>query len=103
MSKIIDKNAGMGTIVNHVGEGGHDKHAHLMPIYQTSTFGFDTVDDAADVFAGRVKGYAYTRTHNPNMDHLANKIAIRPCHGESDVIRHGCDLGGGVRRCWRRR
>lgn len=66
---------GMGTIVNHLGEGSHDKHSHLMPIYQTSTFGFDTVDDAADVFAGRVKGYAYTRTHNPNMDHLANKIA----------------------------
>jgi methionine-gamma-lyase len=66
---------GMGTVVNHVGEGAHDKHAHLMPIYQTSTFGFDTVDDAADVFAGRVKGYAYTRTHNPNFDHLAGKIA----------------------------
>ncbi|MDG1708087.1 MAG: aminotransferase class I/II-fold pyridoxal phosphate-dependent enzyme [Emcibacteraceae bacterium] len=72
----VNPNAGMGTIVNHVGEGIHDKHSHQMPIYQTSTFGFDTVDDAADVFAGRVKGYAYTRTHNPNYDHLANKIAF---------------------------
>ncbi len=82
MSNDKDKNKskvkpgyGMGTIVNHVGEGSHDLHSHLMPIYQTSTFGFDTVDDAADVFAGRVKGYAYTRTHNPNFDHLADKIA----------------------------
>ena len=33
----------MNTVVNHVGEGGHGKHAHLMPKYQTSTFGFDTV------------------------------------------------------------
>ncbi|MDG1437865.1 MAG: aminotransferase class I/II-fold pyridoxal phosphate-dependent enzyme [Emcibacteraceae bacterium] len=72
----VNPNAGMGTIVNHVGEGIHDKHSHQMPIYQTSTFGFETVDDAADVFAGRVKGYAYTRTHNPNYDHLANKIAF---------------------------
>ena len=48
----------MSTIVNHVGEGGHDKHAHLMPIYQTSTFGFDTVEEAGDVFAGRKKAYA---------------------------------------------
>lgn len=71
----VSRSAGMGTIVNHVGEGIHDKHSHNMPIYQTSTFGFETVDDAADVFAGRVKGYAYTRTHNPNYDHLANKIA----------------------------
>ena len=71
----VTRNAGMGTVVNHVGEGIHDKHSHQMPIYQTSTFGFETVDEAADVFAGRVKGYAYTRTHNPNYDHLANKIA----------------------------
>ena len=74
-TKKIKPSHGMGTIVNHVGEGGHDKHAHLMPIYQTSTFGFDTVQEAGEVFAGRKKGYAYTRTHNPNMDHLANKIA----------------------------
>ena len=74
MTKVKPEH-GMGTVVNHVGEGSHDLHSHLMPIYQTSTFGFDTVDDAADVFAGRVKGYAYTRTHNPNFDHLANKIA----------------------------
>lgn len=79
---------GMGTIVNHVGEGSHDKHSHLMPIYQTSTFGFDTVDDAADVFAGRVKGYAYTRTHNPNFDHLANKIAYME---GVDLIRASSD------------
>ena len=66
---------GMGTVVNHVGEGSHDMHAHLMPIYQTSTFGFDSVEEGADIFAGRKKGYAYTRTHNPNHAHLANKIA----------------------------
>lgn len=75
MSDKVKPEYGMGTIVNHLGEGHHDKHSHLMPIYQTSTFGFDTVDDAGDVFAGKKKGYAYTRTHNPNFDHLANKIA----------------------------
>ena len=74
-TKKIKPSHGMGTIVNHVGEGGHDKHAHLMPIYQTSTFGFDTVEEAGEVFAGRKKGYAYTRSQNPNMDHLASKIA----------------------------
>jgi methionine-gamma-lyase len=74
-TKKIKPTHGLGTIVNHIGEGGHDRKAHLMPIYQTSTFGFDTVEDAGDVFAGRKKGYAYTRTSNPNMDHLANKIA----------------------------
>ena len=42
-TKKVKPEHGMSTIVNHVGEGGHHKHAHLMPRYQTSTFGFDTV------------------------------------------------------------
>ncbi|MCP5381405.1 MAG: aminotransferase class I/II-fold pyridoxal phosphate-dependent enzyme [Kordiimonadaceae bacterium] len=75
MKDKVKPEHGMGTVVNHVGEGSHDKHSHVMPIYQTSTFGFLDVDEGADIFAGRKKGYAYTRTHNPNMDHLANKIA----------------------------
>ncbi|MCB2090680.1 MAG: aminotransferase class I/II-fold pyridoxal phosphate-dependent enzyme [Alphaproteobacteria bacterium] len=75
MKDKVKPEHGMGTVVNHVGEGSHDKHSHVMPIYQTSTFGFENVDEGADIFAGRKKGYAYTRTHNPNMDHLANKIA----------------------------
>ena len=48
-TKKVKPEHGMSTIVNHVGEGGHDKHAHLMPIYQTSTFGFDTVEEAGEV------------------------------------------------------
>jgi len=87
--KKVKPEHGMGTIVNHVGEGSHDKHAHLMPIYQTSTFGFDTVQEAGDVFAGKKKGYAYTRTHNPNMDHLANKIAYME---GIDLIRSQPDI-----------
>ena len=53
----------MSTIVNRVGEGGHDKHAHLMPIYQTSTVGFDTVEEVGEVFAGKKKARAYRRTN----------------------------------------
>jgi len=45
----------MSTVVNPVGEDGHAKHALLMPIYQTSTFGFGTVEgliaDLADALA----------------------------------------------------
>ena len=52
-TKKVKPEHGMSTIVNHVGEGGHDKHAHLMPIYQTSTFGFDTVEEAGEVLQAR--------------------------------------------------
>jgi methionine-gamma-lyase len=70
-----DKAMGFSTLLNHFGEGDNPLGAHLQPIYQTSTFTFDTAADAAAVFAGKQKGYAYTRSGAPNFDHLAAKIA----------------------------
>ena len=52
----------------------HSLHAHVEPIYQTSTFGFLDTDTGAAVFQG-AEGYVYTRWENPNSDQLAEKIA----------------------------
>ncbi len=67
---------GLGTLVTHVGEGDHPHHAHLSPIYQTSTFGFPDVATGADIMQERVDGYHYTRIANPNSDLLARKYAV---------------------------
>ncbi len=55
----------------------HDKHfgAHASPIYQTSTFIFDDCAQGGDRFAGRDKGYKYTRLGNPNTTEIARKMA----------------------------
>jgi len=66
---------GLSTLVNHVAEGGHPYHAHLSPIYQTSTFGFPDVATGAAIFKGEDPGYTYTRIKNPNQVQLAAKIA----------------------------
>jgi len=71
----IRPDMGMGTLVNHIDEGHHSEHAHVMPIYQTSTFGFPDTRAAADVFAGERPGYAYTRGGNPNFTHLNRQLA----------------------------
>jgi len=34
-----------------------------MSIYQTSTLGFDTVEEVGEVFAGKKKAHAYRRTN----------------------------------------
>ena len=67
---------GIGTIVNHYQEGNNPDHAHITPIYQTSTFEFPDVDTAGRVFAGKEHGYVYTRASNPNLDRLAQKYAF---------------------------
>lgn len=45
------------------------------PIYQTSTFAFENVEQGAARFSGNEAGYMYTRLGNPNTDLLAKKVA----------------------------
>jgi len=66
---------GLSTLAVHVGEGQDPLHAHITPIYQTSTFSFPDVATGAALFAGEREGYVYTRLGNPNAKHLARKIA----------------------------
>lgn len=74
MKKKIKATYGISTLVNHIGEGDHSLHAHVEPIYQTSTFSFPDTDTGAAIFQG-AEGYVYTRWENPNSDQLAEKIA----------------------------
>lgn len=69
-------NHGFGTIVNHAQEGGNPHHAHISPIYMTSTFSFPDVQTGADIMSGKQDGFVYTRTGNPNARQLASKYAI---------------------------
>lgn len=50
--------------------------AHVTPIYQTSTFVFENVDQGARRFAGEEEGYIYTRLGNPTVAELEEKIAV---------------------------
>lgn len=60
-------------------------HASLMedangavvpPIYQTSTFKFRDAEHGAALFAGREKGYIYTRMANPTVQGAENAVAV---------------------------
>ncbi|HEX7975374.1 MAG TPA: aminotransferase class I/II-fold pyridoxal phosphate-dependent enzyme, partial [Anaerolineales bacterium] len=57
-------------------EGHHPMHAHLSPIYQTSTFSFPDVNTGASIFKREMPGFVYTRIDNPNQAQLAEKIAV---------------------------
>ncbi|NPV76431.1 MAG: PLP-dependent transferase [Anaerolineae bacterium] len=67
---------GISTLVTHVAEGEDPLHAHVSPIYQTSTFGFENVDHSAAIFQPDKPGYFYTRLGNPNQSQAARKIAV---------------------------
>ncbi len=48
----------------------------VTPIYQTSTFSFRNVEHGADLFAGKGKGYIYTRLGNPTIESVEAVVAM---------------------------
>src|SRR5574344_2087131 len=46
-----------------------------LPIYQSTTFKYETSQQMADLFDLKAPGYFYTRLQNPTNDYVANKIA----------------------------
>jgi methionine-gamma-lyase len=59
----------------HSGIGEYEFGAVVPPIYQTSTFKFESTDDGAAKFAGEKKGYIYTRMLNPTVQAMEDAIA----------------------------
>lgn len=53
--------------------------AVMPPIYQTSTFTFRSAEQGGRRFAGKEKGYIYTRLGNPTINALENAIASLEC------------------------
>lgn len=65
---------------------GHEDQygSATVPIYQTSTFSFESAEDGADCFAGTKDGYIYTRIGNPTVKALERQIAVLE-HGHDSV------------------
>ncbi|WP_148409617.1 O-acetylhomoserine aminocarboxypropyltransferase/cysteine synthase family protein [Murimonas intestini] len=47
----------------------------VLPIYQSTTFKYDTTEEMGKLFALEENGYFYTRLQNPTNDAVASKIA----------------------------
>jgi methionine-gamma-lyase len=67
--------AGFSTKLIHSGSFDDQFGSATVPIYQTSTFAFETADEGARRFAGESEGYIYTRIGNPTIDALERQVA----------------------------
>ena len=75
-SKVMKKKkTGFGTNAVHEGEGNFSFHPSSTPIYQSSTFYFDTIEEAGRVNQGAQKGFVYTRIGNPTIEAFEKKLA----------------------------
>ncbi|MBD3238461.1 MAG: aminotransferase class I/II-fold pyridoxal phosphate-dependent enzyme [Candidatus Moranbacteria bacterium] len=64
------------TIALHGGNEHTNYGEHIFPIFQNSTYVFKDVDQGANRFAGKEKGYVYGRLGHPNADILIKRIAL---------------------------
>lgn len=76
MDKEAIKKMGFSTRAIHGGYAKDQYGALATPIYQTSTFVFDSADQGGNRFALKEDGYIYTRLGNPTNTQLEEKLAM---------------------------
>lgn len=69
------KNIGFNSMLIHGGDFNDPLGSATVPIYQTSTFKFDSAEHGAACFAGESDGYIYTRIGNPTIHALETLLA----------------------------
>lgn len=69
------KNLNIESKCVHAGVGEYEHGPVIPPIYQTSTFKFESADHGGSLFAGKEKGYIYTRMQNPTIEAMENAVA----------------------------
>ena len=65
---------GFNTDLLHAGNQQETKGATLPPIYQSSAFYQESVEDLAGIFSNKKMGYCYTRVANPTINAFEEKI-----------------------------
>ncbi len=48
---------------------------HQLPIYATSSFDFENMEEGIDIFTGKTTGHVYSRYGNPTVDTVSQKLA----------------------------
>ena len=94
MNRIDLENAGFNTKAIHAGQTPDPVYGALAtPIYQTSTFCFDSVEQGAARFAKAEPGYVYSRGGNPTVRALEEKMAL--IEGGEDCVATASGMGAG--------
>ncbi len=72
---------GWGSLAVHAGHETDPRYAHLVPIYASSTYVFDTAEQGMRRFSGQEEGFIYSRWGNPTLKEAEDKIAAMETFG----------------------
>src|SRR4051812_24768440 len=85
--------SGLSTVAIHGTHQPNAEHAHITPIYATSTFTFDSAEQGMNRFSGVEPGYTYSRFGNPTVTAAEELIAaleafnLKTEHGEPLTLK----------------
>ena len=97
MTKDYDMK-GFSTKAIHGGQEKNAAGALVTPIYQASTFVFESAQQGAKRFALEEEGYIYTRLGNPNTNELEKKMAL--LEGAEAALATGSGMGAITSALW---
>lgn len=71
----------------------HDKplNSHIMPIFQTASFYFDSTEQGGALFAGKEQGHIYSRLGNPTVEQVEHVMAV--LEEGKEGIAYGSGMG----------
>ncbi|MDI9484297.1 MAG: methionine gamma-lyase [Bacillota bacterium] len=92
------RSMGFATRAIHGGQSPNAAGALVTPIYQASTFRFDSAEQGARRFALEEDGYIYTRLGNPNSAELERKVAM--LEGAEAAVAAGSGMGAITSALW---
>lgn len=72
---------GFGSLCVHELPSKKTTEPHVLPIYATSSFAFESIDQGINIFTGKEQGHVYSRYGNPTIEAVADKIAMLEVHG----------------------
>jgi methionine-gamma-lyase len=76
--------AGFGTFCLHGYKNLTRNESHILPIYPSSSFVFESLEDSIAVFTGKSEGHVYSRYGNPTVETVAQKIADLESYGQEE-------------------
>lgn len=77
--------SGFSSLAIHGGHESDPNYAHLVPVYASSTFVYDSAEQGMRRFNAQEEGYIYSRWGNPTAAEAENKIAAMESFGVTDA------------------
>ncbi len=88
----IEDYNGISSLAIHAANALSAGHAHVMPIFATSAFTFDSAEQGMNRFSGKEEGFIYSRFGNPTTNAAAITIAALEAFGIKNYAGDALEL-----------